>query len=146
MPPISVIQILRKENLDYKHIISSNSHFLEKIKVEYIVYDNLKNTEVLSFIKNFKGLRYFRQDFYNSKKSFLESSIFANGQKIIFLKSDDILTNNNVQVLEDLRPNILRKDLHKIRNLKKNDFHYDDFNLLIKDEKTFLEKIKLLFI
>ncbi len=146
MPPISVIQILRKENLGYKDIISQNSKFLGNIKVEYIVYDNLKNTEVLSFIKNFGNLKYFRQDFQNAKKSFLESSIFASGQKIIFLKSDDILTINNVQTLEEIRPNISKKDLQKISNLKKENFHYDDFNLLIKDEKTFLEKIKLFFI
>lgn len=146
MPPISVIHILRKESLNYQDNILSNSKFLETIKVEYIVYDNLKKTEVLSFIKQVKNVKYFRKDFKNAKTSFLESGLLANGQKIIFLKSDDYLTTENVQKLEEIRPNILRKDLRKIASLKNEDFHYDDFNLLIKENKSTWEKLKLFFV
>ena len=144
MPPITVVQILRKENLSYQDIISQNSKFLETLKVEYIIYDNLKKTDVLGFIKKFKYPKYFRKNFKNAKTSLLESGILANGQKIIFLKSDDLLTSENVQKLEKVRPNILRKDLRKVSLIKKEDFHYDDFNLLIKDKKTLWEKLKLL--
>ncbi len=146
MPPISVVHILRKENIDYQKIISTNADFLETLKVEYIIYDNLKSTKVLTFIKQSTYPKYFRKNFKNAKTSFLESGILASGQKIIFIKSDDTLTTKNVQELEEIRPNIFKKDLKKISKLKEEDFHYDDFNLLIKDKKTCWEKIKLFFV
>jgi hypothetical protein len=145
MPPISVVQILRKEDLDYQKIILENSKFLELVKVEYIVYDNLKNHHVLKFIKNIKSARYFRKEFKDVKTSFQESAQLSTGVKIIFLRSDDVLNMENVQVLENIRPHILKSDLHKISKLKKDNFQYDHFNLLVKDKKTLWEKTKLLF-
>ena len=70
MPPITVVQILRKENLSYQDIISQNSKFLETLKVEYIIYDNLKKTDVLGFIKKFKYPKYFRKNFKNARPHF----------------------------------------------------------------------------
>lgn len=150
MYKISVIQVLRLEPKNslpnYEKIISENNLFLQTHNVEYIIYDNLKSFDVLKFIKNTPHLKYFRKDFSNSRNSFLESGMLSSGEKIIFLKSEDILSVENVERLEKERPNILKKDLKKISNLKKSDFHYDDFNLLIKENKTFFEKLKTLFI
>jgi hypothetical protein len=50
----------------------------------------------------------------------------------------------NVQVLENIRPHILKTDLHKISKLKKENFQYDHFNLLVKDKKNSLGKNKTL--
>lgn len=116
------------------------------MNVEYLVYDNLKSDVVLKFIKTTTSVKYFRKDFLNSKTSFLESGLMALGDRIIYLKSEDKLTMENVEYLEKVRPNILKQDLRKIANLKNPDFKYDNFNLLVKENKTLWEKIKLLFI
>lgn len=151
MTQISIVHILRKENLEYKSIILQNKAFLDSVdtekekKLEYIVYDNLESYEVLGFIKKIASIKYFRKSFLNLKTSLLESGLLASGQKIIFLKSDDILTLENVQTLEVRRPNILKKDLKKISLLQKENFKFDEFNLLIKEEKTVWEKLKLFF-
>lgn len=147
MPNISVIQILRKEklenNLNYKKVISENFNFLKSVNVEYIVYDNLKSFEILEFIKNY-DIKYFRKDFKNTKTSMLESGMLADGIKLIYLKSNDILNFENVEQLEKIRPNLMKKDLKKVGNLKQENFSYDDFNLLIKDNKTIFEKVKII--
>jgi len=151
MPQITIVQVLRREGLDYAKIINQNKTFFDSLnsgnqaKIEYIVYDNLKNFTVLQIIKNVGGVKYFRKTFQNVKNSFIDASLLASGEKIIFLKSDDILNLNNVEHLEQVRPNILKKEIEKIKHLKKEDFNYDDFNLLIKDKKSLWEKVKLIF-
>ncbi len=150
MPIISIIQILRREGLNYSKIIPENKSFFDSLssgnqtKIEYIVYDNLKSQDVLKFVKSLEDVKYIRKTFLNVKNTFLEAGQLASGEKIIFLKSDDILNLSNVEHLEKIRPNILKKDLAKINNIKKEDFNYDSFNLLTKDQKSFWEKIKLL--
>lgn len=151
MIQISIVQVLRKEGLDYEKIVLQNKAFLDSVdtekekKLEYIVYDNLESYKVLGFVKNIAGLKYFRKTFQNLKTSLLEAGLLTNGQKIIYLKSDDVLTLDNVQKIETTRPHILRKDLKKISELQKDNFKYDEFNLLIKENKTLWEKIKLYF-
>jgi hypothetical protein len=153
MSKLSIIQILRLDNIkNYQEIIVANAKFLHDINksglmnVEYLVYDNLKSDVVLKFIKTTTSVKYFRKDFLNSKTSFLESGLMALGDRIIYLKSEDKLTMENVEYLEKVRPNILKQDLRKIANLKNPNFKYDNFNLLVKENKTLWEKIKLLFI
>ncbi len=151
MPQITIVQVLRREGLDYAEIINQNKTFFDSLnsegesKIEYIVYDNLKNYSVLRFIKNIVGVKYFRKTFLNVKNTFIEAVQLASSEKIIFLKSDDILNLKNVEHLEKIRPGILKKDLFKIKKIKQDDFNYDDFNLLIKDKKSLWEKIKLVF-
>jgi sulfate adenylyltransferase subunit 1 (EFTu-like GTPase family) len=145
MTQITVVQILRNEDLEYKKIILNNSLFLNSLDVEYVIYDNLKSSIVLKFIKDVKRVKYFRKDFASIKQSFLESGLLASGEKIIYLKSDDSLSMENIEKIEKERPNIFKSELKKISKIKKVDFKYADFNLLIKENKTFFEKLKLLF-
>jgi hypothetical protein len=151
MPQITIVQVLRREGLDYAEIINRNKTFFDSLnsgdesKIEYIVYDNLKSFNVLKFIKNIVGVKYFRKTFLNVKHTFIEAVQLASSEKIIFLKSDDILNLKNVEHLEKIRPGILKLDLLKIKKIKHDDFNYDDFNLLIKDKKSLWEKIKLVF-
>lgn len=151
MPQITIVQVLRREGLDYAEIINQNKTFFDSLnsgdesKIEYIVYDNLKSFNVLKFIKNIVGVKYFRKTFLNVKHTFIEAVQLASSEKIIFLKSDDILNLKNVEHLEKIRPGILKLDLLKIKKIKHDDFNYDDFNLLIKDKKSLWEKIKLVF-
>lgn len=149
MSKITVIQILQKEPSDkdsqYKEIITNNSLFLNSVNVEYIVYDTLKSFEVLKFVKEIPKIKYFRKTFENTKKAMLDAGILANGEKVIYLKSEDSLTLQNVERLEKIRPNVFKKDLNKISNIKPDNFKYDDFQLLIKDKKTLWEKLKLIF-
>ncbi len=53
------------------------------------------------------------------------------------------MNTNNVEKIEKVRPNISRKDLKKINSIKNENFKYDDFNLLVKDNKTLFERIRL---
>lgn len=145
MSQITVIHILRKAGIDYQKIIHNNANFLHTLNVDYLIYDNLESFEVLKIIKNIENLSYVRKVFTNLKQTFLESGLLANGEKVIYLKSDDILNMQNVEILEKERPNILKKDLLKINNIKNLNFKYSEFNLLIKENKTFWEKLKLLF-
>jgi len=145
MTQITVVQILRNEDLEYKKVILNNSLFLNALKVEYIVYDNLKTSAVLKFIKDIKEVKYFRKNFANIKQSFLETGLLASGDKILYLKSDDLLSMENIEKIEKERPNIFKNELKKISKIKKDDFKYADFNLLIKEKKTFFERLRLLF-
>lgn len=149
MSKITIIQVLRKEPsplfLSYEQIILANSKFLNSVNVEYIIYDTLESLSILNFIKNISGIKYFRKSFVNTRRTLFESGKLAKSEKIIFLKSQDVLTVENVKLLEEIRPNILQKDLQKILNIKKENFNYDRFNLLIKDNKTFFEKLKVFF-
>lgn len=151
MIQISIVQVLRKDGLNYEKILSTNKAFLDSVdtekekKLEYIVYDCLKNFEVTKIMKKFPELKYIRKEFLNLKNTFLEGASLSNGAKIIFLKSDDILTLENIQRIEVVRPNITRDKLEKLRSVSQDNFDYDKFNLLIKDKKTFAEKLKLLF-
>lgn len=149
MPNISVVQVLRKDPLEmktsYREIISQNSLLLHGFSVEYIVFDQLPSMEVVRFIRDYRGLKYYRKDFTTLKQSFLEALHLANGKKVIFLKSGDILTQENVEQMEKVRPNIFKKDVQKLKDLMRENFKYDDFNLLMKENKTFTDKIKLLF-
>jgi hypothetical protein len=145
MTQITVVQILRNEELEYKKVILNNSLFLNALKVEYVVYDNLKTSAVLKFIKDIKEVKYFRKNFANIKQSFLETGLLASGDKILYLKSDDLLSMENIEKIEKERPNIFKNELKKISKIKKDDFKYADFNLLIKEKKTFFERLRLLF-
>lgn len=145
MSKITIIQILRKPGIDYKKIIRENTAFLERLNLEYIIYDNLKTYEVLEFIKENNFVKYFRKDFKSVKHSMLESGMLANGINILYLKSDDILTNENVERVETTRPGILRKDLKKIADLTVENFKYHDFDLVMKEKKNFFEKFRVWF-
>lgn len=138
----SVVQIFRKPDLNYENIIQSNSKFLKEVDVEYLVYDNLEKFEILDFIKNFPDVRYVRKEFKNLKTSFLDCGLLATNPKIIYLNSEDIINYNNAELLEKIRPSIFKKDLKKVSELKWENFKYDDFNFLMKENKTILEKIK----
>jgi hypothetical protein len=145
MPPVSVIQIFYKDSkkdIDFRKIIKSNSEFLEMVKVEYIVYDNLNEDDILRSVKDYNFLKYYRKKFKNLKTSFQESSIFANGSKIIFLKPTDILNMDNVQQVENDRPSLLKNNLKTLDRISHDNINFENFKLLVKDEKNFLEKIQ----
>ncbi len=149
MSKISVVQIFKKnnqsENLD--KIISNNSDFLHKLNVEYIVLDHLESYNIVTFIKKHTNLKYFREKFTNSKKSFLQVINFVSKdtEKIIFLKSNDLLSFENIELLEKKRPNLYKNKISKLVELKESDFKFDNFNLIMKEKKTWFEKIYLFF-
>lgn len=148
MSNISVIQIFRKSPGNPSEIILENAKFLANQEVEYFVYDNLSDFEILkkvgaSPLKESK-IKYFRKGFISLKTSFIESGLLSSGEKIIYLKENDVLNMSNVEILEATRPNILKKDFRRITQIKNNNFKFDLFNLLIKEKKTFLEKIKII--
>lgn len=145
MTRITVIQILQDDTLDYNTILSSNSVFLNAHEVEYIVWDNLKNYNALEIAKNLPFVKYVRKDFKDTKSSFLESAELSNGQDILFLKSSDILTYENLKELETIRPSINRSELSKLESLKWENFKFSDFSLLMKNKKTFVERLKIFF-
>jgi hypothetical protein len=137
--------VLGRSGLDYQKILENNYRFLSSTSVEYIVYDALPDYKVLEFIKKYPKIRYVRKSFLNTRACMLETGLLSSGEKLIYLKSADIVTPENVTELETIRPNILRKDLKKIASIKRENFSYDNFNLLIKENKSIWEKLKLLF-
>jgi len=145
MTRITVIQILQDENLDYNTILSSNSSFLNAHGVEYIVWDNLNSFNALEIAKKLPFVKYVRKYFKDTKSSFLESAELSNGQDILFLKSSDMLTYENLKTLEVERPSINRSEIGKLERLKWENFKFADFSMLMKSKKTFLERLKIFF-
>jgi hypothetical protein len=150
MAQVTVIQVLRRETVgstpDYNKILLQNAAFLKQYGVEYFVVDTLKSFQVVQKVKQIADITYFRTSFKDAMSTLSEFGTLANGEKIVFLKSEDLLNGNNVATLEASRPNFYKKDIGRLAKLKKKDFNFDDFNLLFKENKTLWEKVKVLFI
>lgn len=140
---ISVIQIIRMDNMDHKNVIIKNSQFLKSVGVEYIVYDTLEKFHVLKFIRDIPHVKYYRYENQNLTSAFAEAGTLALGKKIIYLKSDDILNMDNVEFLEKVRPNLYKDELHKISRIKTDNFKYDNFHILIKEDRNIFDYIKI---
>lgn len=145
MTRITVIQVLHDEKLDYKPILVNNSNFLNSHQVEYIVWDNLEGYNALSIAKDLPSVRYIRKDFKDTKSSFLESAQLSQGGDILFLKSSDVLSHENLTELERERPSLNRSQLGKLEKFPWENFKFSDFNFLMKEKKTFLERVRMFF-
>ena len=143
MSNISVIQIFKQKGIKTEQTIKTNSDFLENFDVEYLVYDNTQESEILRFIKKNPYTIYVKEKFESITRSILTSASLAKGSRLIFLEENDTLSLENVEQIEKNRLNLLHDEVKKINGLGLKNPELNDIYLYFKKEKTFSEKIKL---
>jgi hypothetical protein len=141
----TVVQIFRKNHINYRKIIEKNQAFLTQVNVEYFVYDTLDSFEILDFMKNFPTIRYVRKSFKNLKAIFLECALLANNPKVIFLNSEDRIDFDNAEQLELERPSFYKAEIQKVSEIRKDNFKFSEFKDLMEGKYSFLDRLKNIF-